>query len=229
MADRPLVREPSSVAVAPFRRCSSCPPSRRTAWLWPEAAVNTLPRASSLLASHSVASSLSAPNSTKTTPRDVPGATTFSLLFSLLSRTPEQIVSASARLVDMIKHDSASQEGIRTAGGVRSAVTLLKLSQTAGNQRIANAASRLLLHLARDNPRNQDEICTLEGIPCLVDVVLTFVRLGDSPQSPGKELLEMTESVRSAAVALGLLADRHARAIARAGGIQASDRDSRTC
>ena len=198
----------------PSKRCSSCPAMRRTSWLWPEVAVKTLPRASSLLTSRTTA-----PHGS---------ATAFSLQVELLSGTPDQIVSASASLVAMIKHDAASQEGIRAAGGLRSAVTLLKLSQTAGNQRIANAASRLLLHLARDNPKNQDEIQGLNGIPCLVDVALTFARLGDSPQSPGRELLEMTEAAKSAAVALGLLADRHARAIARAGGIKARNCADRT-
>ena len=221
--------------IVPSRRCSSCPAMRRSTWLWPEVAVKTLPRRSS---SNPTPESAGMPSPTaikraNTDPTESP--TAFSLQVELLSRTPEQIMSASARLVSMIKHDTACQEGIRTAGGVRSAVTLLKLSQTAGNQRLTNAASRLLLHLARDNPRNQDEICTLEGIPCLVDVVLTFGRPGvesttptTEPQSPGRQLLEMTEAVRSAAVALGMLADRHARAIARAGGIKASDRASRT-
>ena len=220
--------------TVPSRRCSSCPAMRRSTWLWPELAVRTLPRASSILTPESAG--MPSPTAIRRANTDVTESpTAFSLQVELLSRTPEQIMSASARLVSMIRNDTACQEGIRTAGGVRSAVTLLKLSQTAGNQRLINAASRLLLHLARDNPRNQDEICTLDGIPCLVDVVLTFGRPGvesttptTEPRSPGRQLLEMTEAVRSATVALGMLADRHARAIARAGGIKASDRASRT-
>ena len=99
--------------------------------------------------------------------------TTIFAQLELLSGSECNVVGAAATLTDMIQqdqavHDQAVQEAardlampsavqdlIRTAGGIRSAVFLLKLSQTAGNQRIATAASRLLLHLARDNARNQ--------------------------------------------------------------------------
>ena len=142
------------------------------------------------------------------------------------ARAPAQVVRLSVRLVELIQHDgTATQEGIRAAGGVRSAVFLLKLSQAAGNHGIASAASRLLLHLARDNPGNQDEICSLACIPCLVDVALSLRLENTRPRSrscsPGREL---TEAVQSAVAALGVLAARHARPIARAGGIEASRR-----
>lgn len=148
-------------------------------------------------------------------------------LVDSLSGTPDAVVTASARLVETIEHDPAAQDRIAAAGGLRSAVFLLKMSQAAGNQRIASAASQLLLQLARDHPGNQDEICTLEGIPCLVDVVLSYEQALECSccprsrsRSPGHELLEMTEAVRSASEALGLLAGRHARTIARAGGVE---------
>ena len=140
------------------------------------------------------------------------------LVSSLSKRTPELVVSASARLIELLDQAAALQDGIAREGGLRSAVFLLKMSVAAGNQRIASAASQLLIHLARDNPANQDEICKLEGIPCLVDVVASFGEASEStchPRSrsfsPGRELLEITEAVRSAAEALGLLAGRHAR------------------
>ena len=204
----------------PQRRCSSCPPPHPV-------------RTSGLLASHSACMpSRLAPATSSHHVGGMHSATVGSQCM-LLTQAPEQVVSASARLVEMIDHDPTAQEEIRTAGGVRSAVFLLKLSQAAGNQRVANATSRLLLHLARDNSRNQDEICALDGIPCLVDVLLTFASQGDScscprspgscPQSPCRELLELTEAVQSAAEVLGLLAGRHARAIARAGGVEVSN------
>ena len=149
------------------------------------------------------------------------------LVSSLSKRTPELVVSASARLIELLDQAACLQDGIAREGGLRSAVFLLKMSVAAGNQRIASAASQLLIHLARDNPANQDEICKLEGIPCLVDVVESFGEASEStchPRSrsfsPGRELLEITEAVRSAAEALGLLASRHAREIARAGGVE---------
>ena len=185
----------------PMRRCSSCPASRPT-WT------------SGLLASHS--------KSTITVPQVVVD------LVAQLELQPEQVVSATARLVEMIEDDPPAAQEIRTAGGVRQAVFLLKLSQAAGDQGIASAASRLLLHLAQDEI-NQDEICSLEGIPCLVDVVLSFARHEeDSPRSRSRssrrELFERTEAVCSAAEALGLLAGRHAGDIARAGGVEVSSR-----
>ena len=88
--------------------------------------------------------------------------TTIAAQLELLSGSECDVVGAAATLTEMIQRDQTMQEEIRTAGGIRSAVFLLKLSQTAGNQRIGNAASRLLLHLARDNARNQDEISTFE-------------------------------------------------------------------
>lgn len=88
--------------------------------------------------------------------------TTISAQLELLSGSECKVVGAAATLTEMIQRDQTVQEEIRTAGGIRSAVFLLKLSQAAGNQRIGNAASRLLLHLARDNVRNQDEISTSE-------------------------------------------------------------------
>ena len=88
--------------------------------------------------------------------------TTIAAQLELLSGSECDVVGAAATLTEMIQRDQTVQEEIRTAGGIRSAVFLLKLSQTAGNQRIGNAASRLLLHLARDNARNQDEISTFE-------------------------------------------------------------------
>ena len=183
------------------RRCSSCPPCRPT-WT-----------AGGLLASHS--------KSTVTAAQVVVD------LVAQLELQPEQVVDASARLVEVIEHDPPAAQEVRTAGGVRQAIFLLKLSQAAGDQRIASAASRLLLHLARDKI-NQDEICSLEGIPCLVDVVLSFAREEDSPRSRSRssrrELLELTEAVRSAAETLGLLVGRHARSIARAGGVEVSNR-----
>lgn len=127
----------------------------------------------------------------------------------------------------LLDQAAALQDGIAREGGLRSAVFLLKMSVAAGDQRIASTASQLLIHLARDNPANQDEICKLEGIPCLVDVVATFGEVSESacrPRSrsisPGRELLEIMEAVRLAAEALGLLAGRHAREIAREGGVE---------
>lgn len=212
-----LTRHSSSSAGScrhsPMRRCASCPPCRPATWT------------SSLLASHSASVTKRAgPKSTATVPH---ARHSVADLVNSLSGTPVQVVSASARLVEAIEHDPGQQDGIATAGGLRSAVFLLKMSQAAGNQRIASAVSQLLLHLARDNPGNQDEICSLEGIPCLVDVVLSFEQASECSccprsrsRSPGHELLEMTKAVRSAAEALGLLAGRHARAIARAGGVE---------
>ena len=66
--------------------------------------------------------------------------------------------SDATTLTEMIQRDHAVQEAIRIAGGIRSAVFLLKLGQAAGNPRIVKAASRLLVHLARGNARNQDKI-----------------------------------------------------------------------
>ena len=121
-------------------------------------------------------------------------AAMISVQLELLSGSECNVISATATLTEMIRQDRAIQEEIRTAGGVRSAVFLHKLSQTTGNQRIANASSRLLLHLARDNPRNQDELSTFEGIT-LMDVVLRIARLGDGPRH-SRELLEMTRAAR---------------------------------
>ena len=163
---------------------------------------------------------------TATVPHE-PRQSVADLVSSLSRGAPDLVVSASARLIVLLDKAAALQDGIAREGGLRSAVFLLKMSVAAGNQRIASAASQLLLHLARDNPANQDEICKLEGIPCLVDVVATFGEASEStcrPQSRssshGRELLEITEAVRSAAEALGLLAGRHAREIARAGGVE---------
>ena len=125
---------------------------------------------------------------------EVDMATAISIQLGLLSSCECNVLAAVSRLTEMIQHDAASQEEIRTAGGVRSTVFLLKLSQRAGNQRMAHAASRLLRHLARDNTRNQYEIRTLEAIPCLVDLVVSITRLGDSPHSSGSELAEMTRA-----------------------------------
>jgi hypothetical protein len=209
-------RHPTSSGVScrhsPTRRCASCPPCR-------PAALTSSPSHSASMPKRA------APKRTTTVPHSEQSVAD---LVNSLSGTPSQVVSASARLVEAIAHDPDAAHGIATAGGLRSAVFLLKMSQAAGNQRVASAASQLLLHLARDSPGNQDEICTLEGIPCLVDVVLSFEQASECsccPRSrslaPGHELLEMTEAVRSAAEVLGLLADRHARTIARASGVGA--------
>ena len=125
---------------------------------------------------------------------EVEVATTIPIQLGLLSGCEYSVLAAAARLTEMIQHDAAAQEDIRTAGGVSSAVFLLKLSQRAGNQRMAHAASRLLRHLARDNARNQYEIRTLEAIPCLVDLVLSITSLGESSHSSNKGILEMTRA-----------------------------------
>ena len=163
---------------------------------------------------------------TATVPHE-PRQSVADLVSSLSRGAPDLVVSASARLIALLDKAASLQDGIAREGGLRSAVFLLKMSVAAGYQRIASAASQLLTHLARDNPANQDEICKLEGIPCLVDVVATFGEASESTCRPrsrssshGCELLEITEAVRSAAEALGLLAARHAREIARAGGVE---------
>ena len=171
---------------------------------------------------------ITSPKSIMSARHEVDSAAAISVQVELLSRAPEQAVSAAVRLTEMVERDRAALEEIRTAGGVRSAVFLLKLSQMAGHQRIANATSRLLLYLTRDCPRNQDEIRTLGGIPCLLDVVLSIARLGESRYASDRELLEKTEAVRWAAMTLGLLADRHAHAIARVGAVDVSVRDDGT-
>jgi len=75
----------------------------------------------------------------------------------LLTGSECNVVRAATTLTEMIQRDHAAQEAIRIAGGIRSAVFLLKLGQAAGNPRIVKAASRLLVHLARGNARNQDK------------------------------------------------------------------------
>lgn len=125
----------------------------------------------------------------------------------LLTGSECNVVRAATTLTEMIQRDHAAQEAIRIAGGIRSAVFLLKLGQAAGNPRIVKAASRLLVHLARGNARNQDEIRTFEGEPhptspfegiALMDVVLRMARLQGAADCPrtGRELLEMTRAAR---------------------------------
>ena len=112
--------------------------------------------------------------------------TTISAQLELLSGSECNVVGAAAILTEMLQRDhhlgQAVQEEIRTAGGVRSAVFLLKLSQTAGNQRIANAASRLLLHLARDNASTAWSKCLLGSAPARLLCLLRThqVALGNS-------------------------------------------------
>ena len=86
---------------------------------------------------------------------DVPA--TISAQLELLTGSECNVVRAATTLTEMIQRDHAVQEAIRIAGGIRSAVFLLKLGQAAGNPRIVKAASRLLVHLARGNARNQDK------------------------------------------------------------------------
>ena len=86
---------------------------------------------------------------------DVPA--TISAQLELLTSSECNVVRAATTLTEMIQRDHAVQEAIRIAGGIRSAVFLLKLGQAAGNPRIVKAASRLLVHLARGNARNQDK------------------------------------------------------------------------
>ena len=206
---------------APTHRSASSPSRRPTKWSSGRIASHFADRAApiSILTHYA--------NDVPTERTTDPDSSAIQVQVELLSGCECSVLSAAARLAEMITHSPQAKEGIRFAGGVRSAVFLLKLSQTAGNLRITNAASLLLLRLARDSPRVQDDICALEGIPCLMDVILSIGRgIGARARhSSGSELLEMTEMMTeaafSAAMILGMLAERHTRAIARAGRTEA--------
>ena len=104
---------------------------------------------------------------------DVPA--TISAQLELLTSSECNVVQAATTLTEMIQRDHAVQEAIRIAGGIRSAVFLLKLGQAAGNQRIVKAASRLLVHLARGNARNQDKIAPSKSKPVTVSLTPTLI------------------------------------------------------
>ena len=104
---------------------------------------------------------------------DVPA--TISSQLELLTSSECNVVQAATTLTEMIQRDHAVQEAIRIAGGIRSAVFLLKLGQAAGNPRIVKAASRLLVHLARGNARNQDKIAPSNPKPVTVSLTSTLI------------------------------------------------------
>ena len=102
---------------------------------------------------------------------DVPA--TISAQLELLTGSECNVVRAATTLTEMIQRDHAVQD--RIAGGIRSAVFLLKLGQAAGNPRIVKAASRLLVHLARGNARNQDKIAPSNPKPVTVSLTSTLI------------------------------------------------------
>ena len=104
---------------------------------------------------------------------DVPA--TISAQLELLTSSECNVVQAATTLTEMIQRDHAVQEAIRIAGGIRSAVFLLKLGQAAGNPRIVKAASRLLVHLARGNARNQDKIAPSNPKPVTVSLASALI------------------------------------------------------
>ena len=104
---------------------------------------------------------------------DVPA--TISSQLELLTSSECNVVRAATTLTEMIQRDHAVQEAIRIAGGIRSAVFLLKLGQAAGNPRIVKAASRLLVHLARGNARNQDKIAPSNPKPVTVSLASALI------------------------------------------------------